>query len=142
MPDFNYHLGKIQILSLFLSPEINRVNSDNLVLNYGINVDNRVSEQILEGKEFINSHVSITISYEKENLVIFEVSNIFNIEGLKNAVTTDDTGKHLIPIDILDKVALVSISVTRGLLFSNLRGTKLHNAILPLVELNQEPEPL
>ncbi|MCE7044547.1 hypothetical protein [Dyadobacter sp. CY312] len=135
-----YSVVKIELIAFHLSPDTQKLDLSNTAITYNVTVSNQVSDTLEEDNEFLNSVVTISIGHKEDlHLVIFEVAVIYSIVGLCQVVGFTDNKKVTVPKDILDNVSNVSISMARGMLFFQLKGTKLHNAIIPLVELNKDP---
>jgi len=65
----------------------------------------------------------------------FRSSCIFKVNDLSKYITEDK--KTNLPEEIIITINSVSISTTRGLMYSLFKGTFLHGAILPLLDTSQ-----
>lgn len=97
--------------------------------NFDINLEHRVD---IENKNVIvNTSVTI-LKEDEEKLGSFRSLCIFHVSNLDEFIEKET--KHInLPHDLLVTFNSVSISTTRGLMFSNFRGTILHSAVLPIV---------
>lgn len=83
--------------------------------------------------------VDVTIR-EKDNeqhFAHFKVGLGFEIGNFESVIVQKDHSIYDIPSDLDVLVKTVAISTTRGIIFSELRGTYLYNAILPVILLPQ-----
>jgi len=108
----------------------------------------------------IDISVQVTVSPEVQNIA-FTVTNIgvkqydgtevyarlgviiaYRVENF-NEVFPIEEGKHVILPEVHTLLTSISLSTTRGILFSQLRGTYLHKAIIPVIDLTTlKPEAL
>jgi len=105
--------------------------SPNTVFQFEINLEHRLNldEKIV----IVICLVSIYKDEKKELLGQLKSSCIFAIEDLH--VYIDSKTKALeLPENIVTTLNSISISTTRGLMFSFFRGTFLHNAVLPIID--------
>lgn len=61
----------------------------------------------------------------------------FAIEDFNNIIAKNKAGKYQIPGELQLSINSIAISTARGLLFSAFRGTPLHSAILPVIDVEQ-----
>ena len=57
----------------------------------------------------------------------------FYVDDLMNVLIKKEEGLYEIPVDLEQLLKTISISTMRGIMFSEFRGTSLHNAILPII---------
>lgn len=118
------------------------------VLNSEINIP----EKPLPGKVLFSFDVSLEQRFNMEQELIFVLcdittfisdnpdlklgrvksSCIFNVKNLKNYIT--DGNQVKLPEEHVNAINTISVSTTRGLMFSLFKGTFLHGAILPLID--------
>jgi hypothetical protein len=67
------------------------------------------------------------------NFGAIKVGCAFELDDLKKYFD-NKTKKYIIPKGIIEVLNSVSLSTTRGVMFSQLRGTYLHNAVLPIID--------
>ena len=73
-------------------------------------------------------------SNDKQHLLSkFKTSIVYKVEELVKYVDTAK-GKNNMPADVILDLNELAISTTRGSLFSFLKGTYLHNAVLPIID--------
>ncbi len=101
-----------------------------IIFQFDVNLEHRwnTDDEIL----IVVTNISIYTN-EKENVLAkFKTNTVYKIEGLSNHV--DAANKKLnLPTDFILDLNETAISTTRGSLFAFLKGTYLHNAILPII---------
>lgn len=108
----------------------NLQTSNSSVLNYNVNI-----EQVFfpENKLVsINTHVDIFQEDKKTKLGAITVNCTFLIANYKDFFNKE-LNKTSLPDKVIETLNIIAISTTRGVMYSQFRGTMLHNAILPLV---------
>lgn len=103
--------------------------------NYNINIESRADAP--NKLVFVIVHVEIKNNEQSYVLGALSVSCIFEIVNFEEVIKTEPDGKLIIPQPLIDTLNSVSISTTRGVMFSTFKGTYLHNAILPVIEPKQ-----
>jgi len=103
--------------------------------NYNINIESRADAA--NKLVFVIVHVQIKNDNQTNILGALSVSCVFEIENFEEMIKTEPDGKLNIPQPLIDTLNSISISTTRGIMFSTFKGTFLHNAILPVIEHNQ-----
>ena len=103
--------------------------------NFNLQIESKtdVSQQLV----FVITHVEINNEDHSGRLGAVTVSCIFEIENFDSRLKIDSHGRPEIPDYILEKLTDVSISTTRGVMFSTFKGTFLHAAVLPLIDVNK-----
>ncbi len=121
-----------------LSSSLNRpdlVAKDQTAFLFGIMV---MYEIAMEKKLiFVIANVNIQSLEEKKDVGSISVSLIFEIENFAEVVTIIDDNNFKLTEAVKDVLNAISISTTRGVMFSTFKGTYLHNAILPVVDARQ-----
>lgn len=104
---------------------------DNMVFNYNVNLKHQLNPE----NEIINIIASIAILHEDKEteLGFVQTACAYKIEDL-NEYVKDETNEVSLPQGILNTLNAASISTSRGIMFSQFRGTFLHKAQLPLVD--------
>lgn len=102
-----------------------------MVFNFEIKIEHK----ILADNNFIAVVVAIEINngQRESKLASILVSCIFEIPELKEYFNPKNNTPEL-PEEFLTTINFISISTVRGVMFSQFRGTFLHNAILPVVD--------
>ena len=100
-----------------------------IVFQFEVNIEHRWNTD----DEIFIVVTSIAIhSNQKHLLSTFKTNTVYKVEELVNYVDTANS-KNNIPTDVILDLNELAISTTRGALFSFLKGTYLHNAILPII---------
>lgn len=103
-----------------------------ITFHFDINVDHKINMK----KKRLAVIIKINVYNESEKKILFGSVNsgyIFEINNLEDFYDPEKK-LHDFPEDFLHTVHSISISTARGLMFSNFRGTYLHNAILPIID--------
>lgn len=79
--------------------------------------------------------ISIRKGDEPKVLAKLTTAIAFEMPNMEQELPKQENGQYGIPPELDTLVKSVSISTARGILFSELRGTPLHRAILPLIQL-------
>jgi len=95
----------------------------------------RIVQDIDKNKKlvFIIVHVDIHSTEEKKDVGSLSVSHIYELANFEEVVTILDEHNFKMSESLNDILNSISISTTRGVMFSTYKGTFLHNAILPIV---------
>lgn len=101
---------------------------------FDIRVENRINAE----NNAVIPFVTITIKDEKteKKLANFHVACAFEVESFKEIVALNPNGTYEIPANLELIFRQVSLSTVRGIIFSELSGTYLHNAIMPVIFVN------
>ncbi len=101
-----------------------------IVFQFDINVEHRwnTDDEIF----IVVTTISIFSNEKKHLLSNFKMNTVFKVEELGKYVDTANS-KNNMPTDIILDINELAISTSRGSLFSFLKGTYLHNAILPII---------
>ena len=126
----SFQLKGIELLDFSLNHPKNEIPV-NRVFNFEIKVEHKILVE--------NNIIAVVITIDIYNdpkeakLGSLMASCIFEIPGLK-AYIDPKINLPEFPQDFLTTLNSISISTVRGLMFSQFRGTFLHNAILPVVD--------
>jgi hypothetical protein len=116
-----------------LKPTTIDLNSVNW--SYGLGVEMKLDPTNKLVYVFIN--VVIQPESKETTLGSITTSCIFQIDNWSEIVTTTETGQFKLPEPIIIMLNSISISTTRGIMFSQFKGTFLHNAVLPIIDPKQ-----
>lgn len=128
--DIQFQLKRIELVETRITapvPEKQKVKT----FQYNLNVEHRI---IPEQKLFLNM-VSVDVLGDDQETLLgrVKVAYSFEINNFDDFVTKEKDRAN-IPEDILSLFNSLSISTTRGIMFSQFRGTYLHNATLPVID--------
>lgn len=104
-------------------------------LNFDIHLESRADAQ----NRLVFMIVDVEIKNEDPYFEIgyISASCIFEIANFDSMIKTDATGNATIPQPLLDLLTSISVSTTRGVMYSTFKGTVLHGAILPIIDPKQ-----
>ena len=113
----------------------------NELINFNFNVS--IESKADEIQKLIFVIVTIEIKNEAQSEVFGSVvaSCVYLIDNFSEVVTKDVEGNIVIPKLLVDTINSISISTTRGIMFSTFKGTFLHNAILPIINPQSHLQP-
>jgi hypothetical protein len=130
MINADIQLKAIELLSNSITPpsisEVPLVN-----FNFNINIESKVDH--LKKLLFIIVHVEIKCENQKYQLGSISVSCVYSIANFEEVVKIESDGRINIPQTLFETLNSISISTTRGVMYSTFKGTFLHNAFLPIV---------
>lgn len=114
-------------LNLPANPSLSIIN-----FNFNIGIESKA--------DFINKLVFVIITVEIKNddlsvkLGSIKVSCIYNIVNFEELINLNDAGQTIINPKLVEILNVISLSTTRGIMFSTFKGTFLHNAVLPILD--------
>lgn len=110
-------------------------------LNYNFNI--RVETKVNPSQKVILVFVYVIVSdMEREGMKLakIDILNVFEIANFENVISNPALTEFIIPDELETSLKTVSISTARGILWSELKGTYLHNAVMPVVYLQDFKE--
>jgi hypothetical protein len=130
MINADFQLKAIELLSNSITPplisEVPLVN-----FNFNINIESKIDH--LKKLLFVIVDVEIKCENQKSQLGSIAVSCVYSIANFEEVVKIESDGKINIPQTLFETLNSISISTTRGVMYSTFKGTFLHNAFLPIV---------
>jgi hypothetical protein len=124
-------LKSIELLKSSISlPSVPDVSLNNF--NFNISLESKADAT----NKFLFVIVSVEIRSEDQNHILgsLAVSCIYSVVNFDEVVKIEADGKLDIPQPLVEILNSISISTTRGVMFSTFKGTFLHNAFLPIVD--------
>lgn len=124
-----FQLKGLELLDVKLVHQVKPLPSQ-LIFNFDISLEHRINVE----KKMVVVVTSVAILHEDKNTLLgsIKASCVFEIQNILEFV--DEKSKEIkMPNDILTTLNSISISTVRGIMFSQFKGTFLHNAHLPLV---------
>ncbi len=115
--------------SLHYPPQVNTQLTN---FTYELGVENQIDS--VQKLIFVIVKIRISCNESKEPVGTLEVSCIYEIINFPEVIKLAPDGKWSVPKALTDTLNSVSISTTRGVMFSTFKGTYLHNAILPIID--------
>ncbi|MBK8516086.1 MAG: hypothetical protein IPL55_07290 [Saprospiraceae bacterium] len=109
---------------------LNKPRSENPNFQFEINLEHRISQE----NHIIVVICSINVFMDsKENMIgTLKASCVYQVESLSSYFDKKKKVFNL-PDQFINTINSISISTTRGIMFTMFKGTNLHNAILPIV---------
>ncbi len=134
--DFNVEmqLRAIELLNGSLNLPTNP-NTPITNFNFNINIESRADA--VNKLVFVIVHVEIKNDDHSVILGALSVSCIFEIVNFEDVIKVEADGKVNIPQRLIETLNIISISTTRGVMFSTFKGTFLHSAVLPIIDPKQ-----
>ena len=104
---------------------------DNKLFRFDIKLEHKLNNE----NKLLISVIYIDLFNEKRDLKLGTVvtSCVFEIANFSDFVDTANN-KINFPEDFLVTINAITISTARGVMFSQFRGTYLHNALLPILD--------
>lgn len=131
--------AQLQLIAIeLLKGSINLPVAPELALTdfiFNINLESRVDTE--KSLVYIITDVEIKNADQTLSLGSLTSSCIFKVMNFNEVIHADAEGIVTLPQDLADILNSISISTTRGLMFSTFKGTFLHNAFLPIIDPKQ-----
>ena len=129
---FTLRFKDIDILAKMLAPK--PIDFDGDYYSFDFNGETRV---LAEQKVVVTLFSAVIRDKEKtEQLAHFAIACVYEIPQLEETILKDDKGVYQIPDDLDIITKSTTYSTLRGVIFAELRGTYLANAIMPLMPLD------
>jgi hypothetical protein len=103
--------------------------------NFNINIESTADAP--NKLVFVIVHVEIKNDDHSLVLGALSVSCIFEIVNFDEVIEIEENEKLVIPQRLIETLNIISISTTRGVMFSTFKGTFLHGAVLPIIDPKQ-----
>lgn len=126
----NFRIHGIEIISLSLNQRPDE-GFEGTAYNFAYAVENKIEPD----KNLIVSFVKVDITELDKSVILGNIIVACGIEvpNLINVLPRDAENLPTIPQELDLVIRAVAISTTRGIMFSEFKGTYLHNAIFPVV---------
>lgn len=102
---------------------------------FNINIEQRVEKE--NKLVFVLVFVQVLIPNTDTVIGKLEVSNIYEVAEFDEVIKMQDAINFTIPSELVDILNSISLSTTRGVMFSTFKGTILHHAIMPIINPKQ-----
>ena len=134
----SYRIAGIQILSKNMIAQLEPL-SEKTLLNFDVKVESKIDE----AKKYVFAIVNVKIRRGEETDALAAIDTVcaFEIPDFEKHIVRNLDGNFVIPVNLESAIRPIAISTTRGILYSELRGTLLHGAILPIIQLPPLPNP-
>lgn len=106
-------------------------------INYNFNINIENSIDAANKRMFVI--VKVVVNNEEQTITLGDitVSCLFEIVNFSEIVKTNKDGEVKIPQRLIETFNMISTSTVRGVMFSEFKGTFLHNALLPVIDAKQ-----
>ena len=120
----------VEIIYSSLSAPVNAVGNN--VFSFEIKTEIQLNDE----NKFVIVIISIKILNEGKDAQLgsLATSNVFYIDNYSKVVSHDAEGKAILPELFITTLNSISLSTTRGVMWSTFKGTMLHDAILPIID--------
>lgn len=127
--NIEFQIKSIEILDSYLKTPKHPIVND-VTFQFDMSLEHRID---LEKKFIIVlTNVSCFVDQDQGELSRFKSSCIYYLPELDKYFDEKSSNINL-PNQFVTSINSISISTTRGLLFSFLKGTFLHNAVIPII---------
>jgi len=126
----NFQIKAVELLESCINTPTQPLAAET-VFNFDISLEHRLD--VNDDMIIVICSVSVLNETREEQLGKLKSGCIYTIKDLKQFVNAETKTLEL-PEAVTVALNSVSISTTRGLMFSMFRGTILHNAVLPVVD--------
>jgi preprotein translocase subunit SecB len=133
--DLNVEMRLKAIELLNGSLQLPNAPNDITAFNFNIRIESKVDAP--NKLVFVIVHIEIKNDDRSLLLGALSVSCIFEIANFDELIKIDENGKFDISHLLIETLNIISISTTRGVMFSTFKGTFLHGAVLPIIDPKQ-----
>lgn len=98
---------------------------------FDIRLETKVNAQLRLVMPFV--YVKIKAENVPDYFAQFTIACLFEINDFENVITLNESNLYVVPEALDLTLRGTALSTSRGIIFSEVRGTYLHNAIMPLV---------
>lgn len=117
------HVAEFSMIDLDRKPE--------KVLAYEVTATTKLNPE--EGLIGVEVAVIVKERGSGLKLAFMKIFLEFSVKNFESVIAKDEADEYKIPYSIEAMTRRIAISTTRGVMFSYLKGTYLHRAILPIV---------
>ncbi|MPM41225.1 hypothetical protein SDC9_87875 [bioreactor metagenome] len=125
--NISFKIETIELLDYSLSGKDKNIPVE-AVFNFDINIEHRFDVQ--NNRVIAITNFKILVEGIEDVLGSASISCIYNISEMKKYIDGKDVN---LPDEFITTINSLSLSTSRGILFTLFRGTILHNAILPVI---------
>lgn len=130
-PPYRYSLDGIELIESHVKAPATAEEAASGV-NFNVNLENSVHEE----HGWILCKVTVLVATQRSMLQVGKlvVMVAFKLADYATFIKTEG-GQAIIPEDLLATLNGISISTTRGVMFGVFKGSPLHSALLPLMDV-------
>ena len=103
--------------------------------DYGFNFKVAINASAERKTAVVVTEISIELSTDNSELAKFHTAMYFEFKDFETIFKKIDEERFDIPIELEILMKSVALSTTRGIIYSEVRGTYLDAAVLPLVDI-------
>ena len=134
------HVSELKLEAIELLSNSLHLPASDITLNsfhFNIEIDNKTDKN----SKRLFTIVSVEILSEDKNHILgaIALSCIYSISNFDELLKEDLTQIINMPKKLVEKINTISLSTTRGVMFSIFKGTFLHNALLPIINPQTTP---
>ena len=126
----NYQLKGLELLEINLKHPQIQLNQERSY-NFNINIEQRINNE----EKLVVVITSVDLIHEKDNQshASIKTSCIFSIENFQDFIV-GNTNEVKFPDQFVVTLNSISLSTTRGIMFTCFKGTFMHNVLMPIVD--------
>ena len=127
-----YRISALELLNL----EIKHPKQDQMDLNtfhFDLKLQHRINAE--KNLVFVITTINILDKDKTTQVGHMETSCIFHVENFNDYIGEDNQARF--PDSFIAEINAMAISTTRGIMFSEFKGTFLHKAVLPVFKNEQ-----
>lgn len=126
----DFSLKGVELLSFNLTQPVEN-SHNNITFNFDIRSEIKLNNE----QKLVLVIISIDLFDQEKTIKLGNISTscIFEVPNYDLYVDLKNNGVNF-PEDFIITINSISLSTTRGIMFSQFRGTYLHNAILPVID--------
>ncbi|MEX2596392.1 MAG: hypothetical protein WEC59_05615 [Salibacteraceae bacterium] len=126
-----FKLLSIEVLSSQLCyPELKAIETK----EFKFNIESNAGFDLEKNQVFVTIHIKVMDQYMKTLFGSIQTGMAYEIENMKGHMIEGDEGKTSLPIQMVEVLNSVSVSTTRGIMYSRFMGTYLGKAFLPIID--------
>lgn len=125
----NFQLKGIELIAINLNHPQIPLNAER-AYNFNINIEQRINNE--EKLVIVTTSVDLIHELDNQCHASIKTSCIFLIENLQDFYSETNNQANL-PDQFIITLNSISLSTTRGIMFSQFKGTFMHNVFLPIV---------
>ena len=128
-----YRIAGVDIIS----KEMAQIPPNSITLQFHFDLNFEI--KVLAEKKLVIPIISIKIrGGEKETTVLggIKMACLFEIIDFEKKILINDKGEYAIPPNLEVAIMPITISTSRGVMYSEFKGTYLQNAILPVIMMD------
>jgi hypothetical protein len=125
----NFQLRGIELMEINLKQPLIPLNLERRY-NFNINIEQRINNE--EKLVIVVTSVDLIHEEDQQSHASIKTSCIFLIENFQDFITANSNQVNL-PDQFIATLNSISLSTTRGIMFSHFKGTFMHNVFLPII---------